>query len=32
MVKASCIIKGLPMPSDLDLYSLFISYFKILMF
>jgi hypothetical protein len=32
MVKASCTIEDLPMPSDFDLYSLLISYFKILMF
>jgi hypothetical protein len=32
MVKANCTIEGLPMPSDLDLHSLHISYFKILMF
>jgi hypothetical protein len=32
MVKASCTIEGLPMPSDLDLHNLLISYFKIQLF
>jgi hypothetical protein len=32
MVKASCTIEGLPMPSDLNMHNLLISYFKIQIF